>query len=56
MRPNWYGIVGWLLLVLAFVLALAVIPFPHNGAALGTVALGVVGALLIALAVRRPQR
>lgn len=53
MKPNWYGIAGWLCLALAFVLAAFVIPFPLNGWALATVLLGIVGGLLIALAVRR---
>lgn len=54
MRPNWYGIVGWAFMVTAFILAAAVIPWPHNGSAIATILLGLAGALLVTLAVR-PQ-
>jgi len=47
LRPNYAGIVGWLLLLLAFYLALFVVPYPHNGYALLSLALGGVGASLI---------
>jgi len=52
MRPNWSGIAGWLLLLAGFIVALAV-PYPHNGLALLAVVLGVLGGLLVALAVSR---
>lgn len=52
MRANWYGIGGWLLLLVAFALALFVIPYPINGYGLLTIALGVAGGFLLSLAVR----
>jgi hypothetical protein len=53
MRPNWYGICGWTLLLVAAVLALTVVPYPLNGLALVAVAVAVAGGVLIALAVER---
>lgn len=55
MKPNWYGIVGWIFMVTALLLAAFVIPWPQNGTAIATLALGVAGALLVTLAVRPEQ-
>jgi membrane protein YdbS with pleckstrin-like domain len=54
--PAWDGIAGWVLMLVAAVLALAVIPYPHNRYALITVALAIAGGALVASSVTRQGR
>lgn len=55
MKPAWAGIAGWLLFVLALVLAVTA-PWPHNGQALAALILGSVGVLLVARQTRQAPR
>lgn len=55
MRPAWDAVIGWLLLVTGFVLAIFVVPYPHNGYALLAVVSGIIGALLVGRALTRQR-
>lgn len=46
LRPAWWGIIGWLLFLGAWVVA-ATTPYPHNGQAIVALALGTLGLGLV---------
>lgn len=56
MRPAWLGIAGWLLILAAFVIAGAFVPWPLNGLAALALVLGVAGAWLVAEQITRTGR
>lgn len=56
MRPAWDGIAGWVLLLVALVLALFVVPYPHNGMAVVALMAAFAGGCLVAISLTRQQK